>query len=420
MAKEKAKETKDAFQVPTLKKFEIIDLEKLDPEEAEKKAQELREETLPELREQVSIAIGWLEGIASKSREAQEILAKAIRERKEWLKEYLENEFGPYRRTAWLALLTYSFSKNFKSKEKAQACIAALCQEGRLKEENKGPLEIFGKRYAVNEAACLGEPEIRQIKEVVRQLQNRVANAEKLRQQEKLNAIMDKGNLSTAELLRGKPGLYSMVPTPNGNYHPEGALLVKSDGDGVFCEEAAGSFQEEMAELKKLDKFLLIFTLNWEKMAPDFFARKGQFTKREAELMWKFWKLVRSGITWRSKKEMVQAQRNNCIAGTNITPKEFFEGKTGTVFLEHDGFWDGWLVPGRETRRIYTLFFQIERREENGQRSIGLTKFPPWLNVFSADCQGYFPEENLPENLHLVLKQIQRQEERRLQVQNHT
>ncbi len=431
------KETKSGFQVPKLKRFtKPVGLEQLgDTTEADKEAKKLKEEkTLPSLHEQVIIALSFIETteadlkkIEKADRVVQAIKAEEVKKAKQavatkrrWLTEYINHEFAPFRWTAWVAMLTHYFSKKFKSKEEARSWIANLCQAGHIQKKNEGPLELLGERYTVNESADLGEPEMKQVREAAKQLDDRVAYAEKLCQREKINVVLEKGKLSTAKFFKGEPGFYSVMPSPNGDYHPEGALLVRSNGERVFVQEAIGSFREDMEELKKLDRFLLLFTLNWEEIVPDFFIKKGQFTEREAELLMEFWKLLKSGSVWKRKKEVVLAQREKCAAGTNINQKEFLlEEKAGNTFLEYDEAWN-WFTPKKEKKKIYNLFFQIERREENSQKLVGLVKFPPWLNEFFSDCRGYFPEGNLPKNLQAVLGQIRRQEERRLQVQSHT
>ena len=424
MPNAKAKENTRTFQVPTLKRFKVVDLELLSPDQAEEAAKKLRDETLPKLQEQVTNTLSWLEGIERQSREAQELAGKEIKERRQWLKEYLEHEFGPFRRTTWLSLLLYYFSKPFKTKEEVLKWTTGLCGKKYLQETEDGPLTIFGQSYGVNESASFGEPEIRQLKTAVANLENGVKWAERLSYRSKSKDMLDEGNLSTKEFLQGKPGFYSILSSLNGNIRPEGTLVVETDGKRISPCKAMGTFQEDIEELKEMGRFLLLYTLDWDAISPDFFTKKAQFSEREAELLIRFWRLLKNGISWKARKERVQAIReeHKKFAANNnaIADEEFLiERKTGSSFLEYERAWN-WYTPEKETKEtlIYNLFFVIERQEtEDKNMVIRVAKFPPWLKDLFSGCDEFHPEgekfEGLPQNLRMVLQSVWNQVERR-------
>lgn len=427
------------FQVPTLKKFKVVDLELLDPEKAEEEAKKLREKTLPELHKQIQMVLAWLEGtrlklkeFGRKSREAQELAQndidqaqKEVAKKQKGFQAYLNHEFGPFRRTAWVATLEYYFSKEVISKAVAQKRIASLCEKEYLQETDGGPLEIFGKHYSVKETADLGDPEMRQLREAARQLVNRAEKAERLAQQNKLNALLEEGKLSTIEFLGNKSGFFAVETSVNGNA-PDGVLLVKSSNAKIYPRKAIGSFQADIEELQQTGRYLLLHTLDWEAISKEFFIQKAQFSEREAELLTTFWMLLKNGIARKGKREMVQSLRDNYRADSNLTPAEFFAGKSDSCLLELEGSWNWYDPKKKQESRIHNLFFLIERRETAEKvRVITLLKFPAWLNdLFAGYRNKSFPEgmnfDKLPPKLRQVLQAIHNQVKKHSQIQNHS
>lgn len=412
---------KDAgFKVPSLKRFTIVDLERLPPEKAEEEAKKLRNETLPELQRDMKIVLTWIDGITEKSREAQELAEAQMCESEQEVKDYLESGFGPFRRTAWVTLLTYRLEKNPKTKEDCQDLIAALCAEKYIYEAEDGSLKIWDKTYSVNEAAKLGEPEMIQLRKAFADLEKRVLQQEELAHQNKRKALFDKGNLSIDEFLGGKAGFFSV-------WLPEGVLVVKSDGNEASPFDADGDLREGMEKLYKAKRSLMLYTLGWQWLSPRFFTEKVQLDEEEAALMGNLWRYLKQGIYRKKKRERTQAIREEHAADQTITPEEYlFEGKNGTAFLSHQGTFD-WYIPGEETRRLFNFFFSVERQEKDGQPAIRLVRCPPWLEPFFSGCKngknGFYPEgeefRGLPQNLGMAHRAVWGQYEKHRQIQAH-
>jgi len=434
-----------SFKVPALKTFARVGLERLDPENLRAEAEKLRNETLPKLNEQVTAVLDWLLKVKTEKREEQEIIRGEIEKSQQWFIEYLNHEFDPFRRTVWLAVLRYCFSKPLKSQEETEEWLNKLCsgdigiefkfpeERGYLHETMEyGPLTltIFGKNYLVNSLASFDEQEVGQLRNVLNELVKRVGYEQRLVRQNKTNILLKQGILSTKELLEErKAGLFSTMSLTNGS-GPNIAVLVYSNGRDIFLRQTEGALQEEMAELKKIDKPLFLPTLIWETIPPDYFTVKARLQPREAKLMMLLRNVLKNGIVWKAKKERIQGWREELqkLASGNktVTMEEFLKKhkpEPGFCFLEMEGKFD-WETPEEviKVRQISNLFFVAERKlGENGQSACRLVRYPTWLKEFFADCRGEWLEgenfDDLPQNMKLVFRKIRGQIEKRSQIE---
>jgi len=425
----------DAFEVPTLESLQVVDLELLDPAKAAEEAEKLQK-AIPRLKEKTVINLSWLEGMARQNQLARELAEALIKKQKEkaakkgqellhpreWLQKHLNHEFGPFRRAVWSAKLEFFFSKEVSSREEAEKLMENLCQDGSLRENEEGSLEIFGKHYSISEEAKLDEQEVSRLAAILSNLGRKAERAERYSRMSRWNALLEKGNLSTADLFQGKPGLYSVLTSENGSRKPQGALVVKSDGKGVAPLQSDGDFQKDMEELKRTGKSLLLHVLNWDTISPDFFTQRARFGEQEAKLMEKFWQLLKTGIEHKKRREQLQSLREDYDKRATITPEEFLlEGKIGICRLEHEGPWEWHNPGGNPPERLRNVFFLIERREGKEAPLVGLVDYPPWLKQFFADSQDFYPEgekfEGLPLNLAKVLRSIWGQVKKNQQIQ---
>lgn len=420
LEKTKQKKMEEVFKVPELTDH-VVDLSIFAPEVAEIKAKALLEKEIPKLEEETKAALSWLEGVSKASREAREIAEYGVKKSgkthpQQWLQKNLENEFQPYRRTTWMMLLKYYFSKEVKSREEVQELLQFLCREGYLQAKEGGPLKAYGEFYSPSEKAMnvLDQPEIRTLQRSLNGLLSRTWQAIKKAAKDQGQALLSRGKLSTKELLEGKAGQFA-IEVPASREGRGGVLLVKSDGQRAFPLEAVGGFQKAIEEAKKLEVFLLLESLSKE--YPPFI--KGMEAERMAKVKL-LWYLFKEGIAYQEERGKIQALRSEMASQVSLTPEEFFlQRKSGITLAEYTG---PWRATSGEIQ-IENLFFLVERQEKEGQPIIQLVRIPPWLEEFFSNCRGEFSEGErfgrVPQPLQAVLQGIWGQVQKHYQIVNH-
>jgi len=423
------KEATEVFQLPALENH-VVDLSVFTPEMAEIKAKELRENEVPKLEEEIKTALTWLDALALGDRDKREVMGYTVKQSgmkhpQEWLQEILNHPFSPYRRTAWITLYRFYFQKEVRSKEEVQNLLSLLCKQGYLVEKEEGPFKAYQKTYGLPPKAAEvleGEPEFFQLTRSFGDLSWRVRLAEGKTAEEKGKTLLSQGKLSWKEFLDGKEGLFAVeIPAEREARRRGGTLLVRSDGIRVFPLEAAGGFQEAIEEAKKIEVFLLLRSLSWER--PPYV--KGMDAQKGAKITL-LWYLLKNGISPLKERETLQPLREEMKAAAPLSPEEFFlERKPGIAFVEYEGTWKWEILSGEERKetQIENLFFSVERREKEGQSIIRLVTIPPWLKEFFSNCQGEFREgerfEGIPKPLQSVLHGIWGQVQKHAQIGNH-
>ena len=427
-----------ATAVPKLRRFSVKGrgLEGLDTTEAKKAAQELINKTLPELRENIKVAVSWLETAQKQLKEAQQDIAedrmveilmaeeikkqeKEIQKAKNWLSGYLRHDFLPFRWATWVTILTFYFT-NHKTRASLESRITILCQSAHVQEDENGPLVIFGKKYSINPDAALGIPEITELQKALKEEEYHIKALEKQAQENEKIALLQEGNLSVKELFQGKAGVFAVETSENGG--KSGVLAVqqrRGEKPKIFPYKAVGTFQEEMTELQKTGKYLLLNALKRPEIDTTFLVKTIHFSEREAMLIEKLWLLLRNGIGRENRKENYNRLREKWEALATITPEQFLlEGEHGAAALETEKDWDWYDHEKNQRATISNFFFVAKRQTGEDGPEIAITWYAPWLKDYLQEHLGIFYLEgekftSLPESLRMLFRSIWHQVDKR-------
>lgn len=390
-----------------------VDLTDLSPEKLEETARKTKEKA-KEVERWVTTFLGNVKAVRQLTREAQELVADQVTEKRQHLQDLLDSETPAYRRAAWKAYLLWHICNcpcNFKA---AKQMLEKLVEDGYMEEDSEGVLEIWDRYYSVPHQSAFGEEENDQVQEALSNLQFQVG--QKTRQQKRNRAaeLREQGEISPQELLEGKAGKCFLPIPPEYDERRDfwrrgGNLLVRQDEQGrIWPLEATGGIENAICEAVGMNVFLLGYSLSWEnppsvKNLPD--EENGKIRL--------LWFLINRAIEAVQEEEEMKNLREEFQEDADITDREFFlERRTGTCLIHFQGKWEN-----RDGSEVPYLFFLAERGEEEGETTIHLVEIPEHLEKLFSECQENYPEggdhfEDVPQPLRAVLQacfgQVQR------------
>ncbi|MGB9743276.1 MAG: hypothetical protein ACPLW9_00955 [Minisyncoccales bacterium] len=267
------------------KKKDELALPVLNVNEIKKSVNEIQE-TAKKIQIWVKEQLGQINLIKAAGREAQELFTQKIKNIQDKIEEYLFHEIPAYRRSAWLGLLEFEFSRQeLESKAQIWQLIKGLIAEKKLVEcaNGEGPLKIGGQTYSVSPESMFGEPENFEVAKMLEALIKRVSEKTKT----KIETLRQKGNDRLEALVRGLPGVYVVNVPPEKTekgWRSGGVLLVQSDGQKLYPLNAAGGIEEVIKEMIQNKIFLKIVSLQWDK--PPFIPQVAEELNKKVQLLW--------------------------------------------------------------------------------------------------------------------------------------
>jgi hypothetical protein len=368
---------------------------------AGKKGDEIATEA-DQIRRWVALQLPVIDQAKSLSWEKFWLLAEKVQAIEAKLNEVLNDEDPLRRKAALLPFLKHQFSKEFVNYQAVDDLFNGLVKSGYLQENPWGDelksLTVYNRTFVVSlPQSLMTEADYSELQDAIDLLRQRVDRNVKEAQREKANSLRCAGgNPNLDQLLAGKPGRYliDVPPDPPTNgrdyWLGGGSLLVESDGQKIKPVEAAGSIAAAVEEAKKLNVYLLLYTLSpaWTKTKAPVINGLDENKGRKVQLLWY---LLKRGIRAWEKQKLVEAERQEMAKKADLLPKQFFlEKKTGTCMVEFDGVWRNPSTPP-----IHNLFLLVCRKKEGSGTAIQIVQLPSHLKEFFANCNGTeYPEED--------------------------
>lgn len=365
-----------------------------------------------------------LEEIAVASPEAQELAAKEVNKITSTLEDYLNHKTLAYRRTAWEALLTHEFSKEFSTREEVINHLQSLVEKGYLTEDSKGPLRTYGKRYDIPVQSQLTDQKKEEIRKLFISFTSRAWARDGIK---RARDIRQEANLTSHDLMAGKTGKYVGFLSPKKVEEKNsifwlsgGAILVESDGRKVKPIKATGDIAFAIEKVKKLGVYLSINSLKQER--PPFI--QGLEPEKDKKIKF-FWHLLKRSFQEEKIFKKIEEEKKFLNQKTTLSAEEWFlEQKPGICLAEFQGIWEKKNPENGEIiDQIPHLFFLIERRKEKGETKICPLEIPKHLEKLLGSLGGKeFSEkgtkfEGCPQPLQAILRAIFGQVAKLAQVQ---
>lgn len=401
----------------------IVELPKVDltdPEQLAKIGQMTRERA-ESIRQWMAVKLPALEQISRLDREAREAAASQVAEVRKGIEEFLRHQTPAYRRAAWLTLFSFEFSRNLSAHEDVGELLGDLLEQGYLREDSRGPLQLRDKRFTVSPESAFGEEETSQVKAAFDGLLQRVYEAVGQAREAKSRVLRQRSTMNLDELAQGKPGTCTMEIPPerreNGagpaQWLGGGTLTVFSSEGRISVLDASGAIERPVQEAARLKVFLLALALGRDN--PPFIRGLPPDEGRKVQLLWH---LIRRAMAAEAQQRAIKQARDQLAAEATISAERFFlQREEGTVLAEFQGTWRS--QEGSTKCVISHLYFLVRREAKEEGPVISLVAIPGHENIpeFFANCgKGYTEKgedfEGIPHPLRRVLKAIRGQLER--------
>jgi len=376
------------------------DLIELDEENLSARAQE-RRQNKARIQEWVPSRMAFLKKVARLSEEERELLQEKAVAVQEEMNILLAHTNPAYRRTAWLALLSFHLKSGLESQTEVEELITQLVEDKylvRVEKEDSSTFKAYDRYFTVSDQAGFGNGEYQEIRRFIIDLISRANRAE------------THGDITWDELLASKPGAITVGVPPEQIKDDDGGLTpywrpgcqlrIRSTGKVVTPVRVITTNNKlRDAIATAIEGKIHLFLESLGSPTPPFVRGHDRELSRKVQLLYH---LLRRGLAAEGKRRLRQWFKKEMATRTTVSVTEFFlNGQPGICLVDLEQPWEHKDLSDNVVRTHYDVFFLVSRTcESEGEESVRQITFAPddsaqvpqHLQEYLATCKGTYPE----------------------------